>query len=62
MIFLLRALMITLTLLISASFSIVYCEHVIWLADWPWIWPEPWASHVFKYSDVEEHVARRLTI
>jgi len=56
MIFLLRALMITLLLLISAGFSIVYCEHTIWRGDWPWIWPEPWTDHVFKWSDVEEHV------
>ena len=56
MIHLLRALMITLTLLISVIFSIVYCGHAIWLGDWPWIWPPPWAHYVFSYSNVEEDV------
>jgi len=56
MIFLLRALMVTLMLLISASFSIVYCGHSLWRGDWPWIWPEPWAEYLFKWSDVEQHV------
>lgn len=56
MIFVLRALMITLLLLISAVYSVVYCEHALWRGEWLWIWPEPWAIYVFEYSNIEEEV------